>query len=537
MRIGPGQLERGTMRPAARSRRLALALAVALAAPACATYSDRTETMRSALQQGDYAGGAKQLNTILKVKKNEQLPDKWKKNFELVVLERATIFQAKGLYELSARDFQVADKELELLDIARDGAGKIGKYIYSDSATKYKASPVEKLSLNAMNMCNYLARGDLDGAQVEARRFTVMHRYMQDYEPEHAYGAFGSYLAGFVAERRGSPDSALRYYEQALAERDFTSLREPIVRLARQTTFRAERVNDYLPSELRGGTPPVPSPSKPKPTKSAEPKGAPDEAATSEDATASDGPEPPPFDADTDPPVQKPGERNPNSELGALPPRSSAAFGPPVDDAGEVLVVAKVGRVPFKIPRRIPIGAAIGLAGAYVTGDTTLLEYGMFKVVTYPELVRSGSLFDRVDLTIDGHPVTMDLASDLSVEIVQEYEEIKPKIIGAALTRMIARAAAAEGARAAGRQSKDAGGLIGFLAAAAVEGTLVALDKPDTRSWTTLPGRVFVGRARLPAGEHELRITVAGPGGREVRRSRVNLRAGQFVVVDVTTLR
>jgi hypothetical protein len=41
----------------------------------------------------------------------------------------------------------------------------------------------------------------------------------------------------------------------------------------------------------------------------------------------------------------------------------------------------------------------------------------------------------------------------------------------------------------------------------------------------------------LPPGEHELRITVAGPGGREVRRTRVKIGAGQFVVVDVTTLR
>jgi uncharacterized protein len=523
------------MRSAVRSCALALTLSAASGAPGCATYSDRTEAMRASLQQGDYAGGAKQLNTILKVKKNEQLPDKWKKNFALVVLERATILQAKGLHDLSARDFQVADKELELLDIARDGAGKIGKYIYSDSATKYKASPIEKLSLNAMNMCNYLAKGDLSGAGIEARRFTVMRRYMQDYDPEHVYGAFGSYLAGFVAERSGNVDSALRYYEEALTEREFSSLREPIERLARRSTFRSERINDYLPSQLRGGTPPVPKASSEPETKT---PSKPEPAPAIKDEPGSDS-EPPPFELGKEPAVQRPNEPSPKAELGALPPSpaGSMALGPPVDNAGEVLVVAKVGRVPYKVPRRIPIGLAIGLAGAYVTGDTTLLEYGMFKVVTYPELVASGSLFERAELAIDGHSVTMDLASDLSSEVVQEYEEIKPKIIGAALTRMIARAAAAEGARAAGKQANNAGGLVGFLAAAAVEGTMVALDKPDTRSWTTLPGRVYVARARLPPGEHELRITVSGPGGREVRRTRVNIAAGQFAVVDVTTLR
>lgn len=517
---------RGALRAAGRNVALVLAVAGGIAAPGCATYSDRTEAMRSAVHEGDYAGGTEQLNGILKVKKNEQLPGKWKKNFELVVLERATVLQAMGMFDLSARDFQVADKELELLDIARDGAGKIGKYIYSDSATKYKASPIEKLSLNAMNMCNYLAKGDLSGANIEARRFTVMRKYMEDYDPEHAYGAFGSYLAGFVNERLGNADTALRYYEEALSERDFSSLREPIERLARKSSFRAERINDYLPSDLRSGTPAVPSKPSPKPS----PKPAPG-------ANENEGTDAP---VESEPPPPEPDVQRPKGELGALPPRTSnaaALASAGADPAGEVLVVAKVGRVPFKVPRRIPIGLAIGLAGAYVTGDTTLLEYGMFKVVTYPELVASGSLFERAELAIDGHPVRMDFASDLSAEIVQEYEELKPKIIGAALTRMIARAAAAEGARAAGKQSNQAGGLIGFLAAAAVEGTMVALDKPDTRSWTTLPGRVYVGRARLPPGEHELRITVAGPGGREVRRTRVNIAAGQFVVVDVTTLR
>src|SRR5688500_8561092 len=160
------------------------------------------------MQRGDVAGGVKELNRFLKVRKSEDLPTKWKKDFQLVVLERATMLQALGLYQLSSRDFGVADKELELLDIARDGAGKLGKYVYSDSATKYKTSPTEKLSLNAMNMCNYLARGDLSGAKIEAKRFTVMRNYLRDYDPEHEHAAFGSYLAGFVYEQLGDADEA-----------------------------------------------------------------------------------------------------------------------------------------------------------------------------------------------------------------------------------------------------------------------------------------------------------------------------------------
>jgi tetratricopeptide (TPR) repeat protein len=490
-----------------------VASSLALAVIACATYSERTDAARDELQRGDPVGAVAQLNKFMKVRSSEQLPNKWKKDFELVVLERAMILQALGDYETSARDFEVADKQLELLDISRDGAGKLGKYIYSDSATKFKTSPIEKMSINAMNLCNYLVKGDLRGARIEAKRFTVMRNYMRDYDPEHEHNAFGSYVAGFVFEHLGEPDEALRYYDEALQEREFASLKAPIERLAVRGSYRGERIKDYLPS-----TPSAPAPkSEPPPVEAPPAETAPSDA----------------------PPVQRPSAPPPAAaELGTLPgptqPWSLAA-----EDAksGEILVIAKTGRVPYKVPKRIPIGLAIGLAGAFVTGDTTLLEYGMFKFVTYPELVPHDTVFDFAEASVDGHALDMELATDVTGEIVAEYEDMKPKIIGAALTRMIARAAAAEAGRAAGNQAEGAGGIIGFLAAAAIEGTMVALDKPDTRSWTTLPARIHVARAMVPAGTHSVTVTVRGPGGMETRRTRVKVAAGGFAVVDVTTLR
>ncbi len=508
------------------ARRLAVVGAIGLgAAPvACATYSDKTEAARNALTRGDYPGSVKQFNKILKVRDAEEMPSEWKKNHSLVVLERAMVLQAMQQYDASAKNFTAAEKELELLDIARDGAGKLGKYVYSDSATKYKTSPTEKLTLNGMNLINYLVRGDLSGAKVEAKRFTVMRTYLRDYDPSSEHGAFGSYLAGFVHERMGNPNEALRYYDEALQERDFSSLREPIERLAVAGSYRGERIVDYLPHSAAKPSKSSSTPAKPEPAKK-EP--APAEA--TEDSEPGQAP-----------PVQTPDAAPPSVMLGSLPPRvspwaSMAAGNPP-----EILVVAKTGRVPYKVPQRIPIGAAIGLAGAYVTGDTTLLEYGMFKVVVYPEMIRANNLFVDAELRIDGKVVAMDEASDLGGEIVAEYEEIKPKIIGAALTRMIVRAAAAEGARAGGKAAADdsgAAGLVGFLAAAAIEGTMVALDKPDTRSWSTLPDKIHIGRATVPPGAHTVEVTVFGPGGKERHTAELEVQEGGFAVVDVTTLR
>lgn len=412
--------------------------------------------MRDAVQAGQYERGLTELNRFLKVKESTEVPVKWKSETALAVLERATLLHAMQQWDASATNYAAAEEQLEFLDLS-SSADQIGKYIFSDSATRYRTTPTEKLSLNAVNLINYLVQGDLDGAAIEGKRFTVMRNYLLDYDPEHAHGAFGSYLAGYVAERQNNWDEALRYYDEALQEYELPTLQGPIARASQRGSYTSDRLQRY------------------------------------------------------------------------------ASTTPPGTGGGEILVIVKTGRVPYKVPRRIPIGAAIGLAGAFVTGNTAILERSAFKVVVFPDLEPAGNLFSTAHWSIDGAPVQIDLVSDLGAEIAREFDELKPKIIGSAITRMIVRAAAAEGARAAGNASDQPA--VGLIAALATEGLMVALDKPDTRSWTTLPDRVHIGRARVPAGAHELEIVVEGNGGKEVRTVTVNVEDGGHVVLDVTTLR
>jgi hypothetical protein len=460
-------------------------LGMTLLLGSCATYSDKTQAMRELVSAGQYEASLTEVNRFIKAKDPLELPTKWKSETALAVLERATILHAMQDWDASAFNFQAAEGQLELLDL-RNSADEIGRYVFSDAATFYRTTPTEKLALNGVNLINYLAQGDLDGAKIEAKRFSVMRQYLIDFDPEHAHGAFGSYLAGFVAERQGNADEALRYYDEALQERELPSLGGAIVRLGRSGSYRTERLDRYLGST----TPAVPSPD-----------------AASPDA-ASTGPET----------VGEPIPVSPTTVAGSA----------------EILVIVKTGRVPYRVPVRLPIGAAIGLAGAYVTGNTSVLEHSALKVVTFPDLQPAGNLFDSASWTIDGVPVQLDLVSDLGAEIVREFDELKPKIIGSAITRMIVRAAAAEGARAAGNQGNE---VVGLLSALAIEGAMVALDKPDTRSWTTLPDRVWIGRVSVPAGQHTLEISVRGNGGEERRTATVNVGEGGYVVLDVTTLR
>ena len=458
----------------------------ALVLLSCATYSEKTQLARDAAQVGNLGASEKVLNKFLKVKDSRDLPSEWKKETVVALLERAMVLRGKGEWKQSARDLGVADKQLVLLDIARD-AGQVGKWIFSDSAGKYHAPPSEKLALNAFNMLNYLLADDLSGARVEAKRFTITREYLSQQD-QYAHGAFGSYVAGFVFERLGEADTALRYYDEALQEQAFPSLRAPVARLAARSGFRTPRIRALLGE-------PEPSAARPVHTVLAQ-TAAPPQAAPS-----------------------------------ALPE-------PPPPAQGELLVVMNVGRVPYKVPERMPIGLAVGLGATWITGNTAILERSALKFVIYPELVPSRALFNTGSLSIDGQEQALELATNLDAEIVREYEALKPKIIGAAITRLIVRAAVAEGARAAGNQAKDgAGAIVGLLAALAAEGAMVAADKPDTRSWTLLPAFIFVARVPVSPGAHQVRVTASGSGARETHDFSVDVKPGGFAVVDVTTLR
>ncbi len=426
----------------------------------CATYTDILSKTHKAADAGDYETGISELNDILGVNSYEKIPDEWTAHRPLAALERGMLLQAQERYEWSARDLSAAETELEFLDLKLDAVGNIGKYIYNDSAEIYKAQPTERLALNALNMLNYLAMDNIEGASVEARRFTLSREYLESLDEggeQGSHGAFGSYLAGFVFEKLGEPDRALRHYEEALDAGDLQAFREPVQRLSERGNYTGVKLKKYLAG-----------------LKAPEPAG--------------DEPD------------------------------------------GEVLIILGLGRVPYKIPKRMPVGAAIGYAGVWVTGDIEVLGYTAFKVVVYPEMVKPSNALTNATVSLDGRDVPVELLTDLDAEITREYETIKPKIIGAALTRMIARAAAAEGARAVARKK---GGATAMLAALATEATLVGLDKPDTRSWTFLPARLHICRARVKPGRHKINVNLSGRS-RQTRTIEVQVPPGGFSVVAIT---
>lgn len=443
------------------------ALLVLSSITACKTFADQTQRTRNALDANDPTKALRATNAALDVKKASQIPEPLEKNDALLLLDRAMVLQALAEYQASSRDFEVADKALEVLDFSRSTANEITRYLFSDSAGPYRARPYEKLMLNSLNMMNYLALGNLEGARVEARRFTVMRDFLQgDKEaPREVGGAdiVGSYLAGYTFEQSGKAEEALRYYDEALQVRKLSSLAVPIERLMRRSGYRTPLLQSFA------------------------------------------------------------------KELGTTP-------GPSVPDSdGELLIVVSYGRVPALEARRVPIGLALSIAAAFLPigmeqQARRLAGQGLVTWVNYPEL-GEGHQYPEPVVTIDDVARPFEPVADVDAIARRAWEQSKGRVMAAAVIRMIARAAIGAGVGVATGKATDKGG-VGVLAALVTQAAMAAADKPDTRSWATLPAHIGVVRTRVSPGSHEIRVDISGRS----YVAEVTLEAGQWLLLDFTDL-
>ncbi len=443
------------------------ALLLPLLLSACGGYASNSQIFRRSLGEGRPKTALAAVNKALGVDRAEDLPSRPEADTPLLLLERATILQSMQRYQLSARDFQAADAKLEVLDLSQDTAGEIGKYLFSGDATLYKSPPHEKLLLSTLNMCNYLARGDLSGAKVEARRFLVNRKYLKDQEEGRGMIALGSYLAGFSFEMARESAIAMRHYGDAYEKGSMPSLDAAIRALAARSGAQDPRLKALI-------------------------------------------------------------------EENSSPPND-------VEEA-EVLILIQTGMAPYLVPKRIPIGLALGAAsgpgrGARLNAKqrrraSTLSAKGALKWVNYPSLRRVRSRPNPPALFLDGRRLETGIALNVEAKVIEQHEANKGSLIASAITRLISRAIAGELGQAVGKKASKSG-VAGLLIGLVIEGAMTAADTPDTRSWVSLPARFSLARLRLPAGAHHLALR---RGGQESSQS-LKLQPGGWAFINFSALR
>ncbi len=428
----------------------------------CGGHEARTLRMRTALDVGNPKAAIASLNEELGVNGDRELPRPLEGDAALLVLDRGSIQQSLVQFDASKRDFEAADKAIDMLDLSRTSADSIGEYVFSGSSGRYQAPPYEKLMINTLNMVNYLEQRDLNGARVEARRLSVMQRYYRDKleQKNNPVLGLGGLLAGFVFEKSGDTDEALRYYDEALSFGVSPALKEAVARIGPYGSYRSPRIRAILDE---GGS------------------------------------------ASTD------------------------------SDEGDVLFVVGFGRVPHKVPVRMPIGLALtmfadSLSPADREGANKLALQGLVTWINYPTLAPGQGDYAVPSVRVDGKPVVLEDALDVEREVRREWKGLEGKIICSAITRMVARLVVGKGVELALGQKDKGLGLLGSLVAQA---TLAAVDTPDTRSWETLPARISAARIRLPAGKRRVSLEVRG----YKRSQELTVEKGGWNVVSLMALR
>ncbi|HEY1692914.1 MAG TPA: hypothetical protein VGG39_12175 [Polyangiaceae bacterium] len=215
------------------------------------------------------------------------------------------------------------------------------------------------------------------------------------------------------------------------------------------------------------------------------------------------------------------------------------AAGPPGPDPasagdGEIVFVVGYGRVPHKIPKRIPIGLALTWYADAISPDNAkkaneLAAQGLVTWVNFPTLGPERGGYAIPACVLDGRYVQLEEAVDVTTQVRGEWKKIEGKIVVSAITRMITRLAAGAVVKAAAGKN----GLVGELLSLGTQATLTVLDTPDTRSWETLPARVAIARVRVPAGRHTVHIDARGV----LRDATVDVEKGGWSVVSLMALR
>ena len=155
--------------------------------------------------------------TINEVKKQQE--DLYGDNTEfLYYFDLGVLYHYNGNYKESADNFAKAEKVYDDL-YTRSISNEAAAIVTNDNVRPYRARPFEVLVLHEMQIMNYLAQRDVDGALVEVNRAlqAMTALYQKDNDKTNDNG-FLRYLTAIVYEMAGEKDeAAIAYYKTVKA--------------------------------------------------------------------------------------------------------------------------------------------------------------------------------------------------------------------------------------------------------------------------------------------------------------------------------
>jgi hypothetical protein len=201
---------------------------------------------------------------------------------------------------------------------------------------------------------------------------------------------------------------------------------------------------------------------------------------------------------------------------------------PPNPDEGEVVVVHMVGPGPRKKERIFQISLGEGMVFVHqaemntqdqkdsqrTLSAATWMASATQVVVAYPVFSqpREAAAGAQVSLRGCGAAVEEELVEDVSAIAKANLEDRVARdrvrmVARAVLKFLAAQTAGAVGEKASGEK------WVGLLTRLVTQAALSATEAADTRSWRTLPSKIYLSRFRCPAGVYEVELKLLGTNG------------------------
>src|SRR5262249_6659708 len=113
---------------------------------------------------------------------------------------------------------------------------------------------------------------------------------------------------------------------------------------------------------------------------------------------------------------------------------ASAGKAADLGDDGEILFVLGYGRVPHKVPERVPIGLALTLVADDIqprdyAAANRLAAQGLVTWINYPSLAPEHAGGGPPSCKLDGQFAQLEEAVDISREVRKEWKKIEGKVI------------------------------------------------------------------------------------------------------------
>ncbi len=169
----------------------------------------------------------------------------------------------------------------------------------------------------------------------------------------------------------------------------------------------------------------------------------------------------------------------------------------------------------------VVIFVSTGLSPVKREVSATILapELGIMVHIATPRFESRPQWVKKVLLQVGDKSVAAELLEDIDARALKTLDDQMLAITARALARAVVKYRAA---KEAGEQSEGLGLLVNLAG--------VLSEQADTRSWSTLPQRIYLVRETLKPGQYDLSLQILGDGGQLLAQKdfpQVVIRAGQ----------